>query len=90
MFLFALISFAAQASGMGGQSWSDDLLDDTGPGNLSIWNAIWILGGFAVTYWLAFSDKSPVAKRGFLWVLFFFLIAPTLVVLIVTYLTRGY
>lgn len=86
--ILIIIQESSFAGGIGSQSWGDGLSDSGGASNLSGWNILWIISIFAACYWLAFSSKSPLAERGFLWQLAMFLFGPAILVTTVISLTK--
>lgn len=83
-----LKAHALSWAGMGELHWSDDLFDNTGPSGLGLGDAVLPIAGFAVTWWLVLSEKSPVAKSGILIKLFVIFAGPMLTAIVGKYLGK--
>lgn len=81
--LLAFVYESSTARGIGSQSWGEGLGDSEGLSNGSGWDILLIISIMAACYWLAFSSKSPLAERGFLWQLGIFLFGPAIVITII-------
>lgn len=78
--LFIFIYESSSAKGIGSQSWGEGLSNSEGLSNGRGWDILLIISVIAICYWFAFSSKSPLAKRGFLWQLGMFLFGPAIII----------
>jgi hypothetical protein len=74
----ALFENPALAIGIGSQSWGDQYDDYGGSGTLG--DALLIIFVTLACWWLAISEKSPLANAGFGWQMLMFLFGPAIVI----------
>jgi hypothetical protein len=88
IFLVVLAQTSAIARGIGSQSWGDGLGDEIGSSSISGWHSIWLIAVIGACWWMAFSEKSPLARKGFLWQMAIFLFGPAVTITLIAWLFR--